>query len=163
MGKNNLYVEYLLGDLESYIISQKAEINSIINEKKELTLKDSAFIFDRFSKSLKKTTDLIKHINEVEDAHLLKHISIITSETLAWILFTLPMIETNIPIFMEDLFVKNRHIVDAIGELLIQFEETIDQPSKIKEIEKELLTQINDISMTISSLSEMIQKGSLPN
>jgi len=64
---------------------------------------------------------------------------------------------------MEDLFVKNRHIVDAIGELLIQFEETIDQPSKIKEIEKELLTQINDISMTISSLSEMIQKGSLPN
>jgi len=71
MGKNNLYVEYLLGDLESYIISQKAEINSIINEKKELTLKDSAFIFDRFSKSLKKTTDLIKHINEVEDAHLL--------------------------------------------------------------------------------------------
>ncbi|WP_457640961.1 hypothetical protein [Persephonella sp.] len=163
MSKNSLYVEYLLGDLESFIISQKAEVNSIISKKRELTLNDSAFIFDRFSKSLKKTTNLIKHVNEVEDAHLLRNISIITSETLAWILFTLPMVETNIPIFMEDLFVQNRHIIDAIGELLVEFEEMIEKPDRIRALDKELLDQINNISMTIGSISEMIKKGSLPN
>ncbi|WP_456401372.1 hypothetical protein [Persephonella sp.] len=163
MGKSNLYVEYLIGDLESFVITQKEEVNSLINKKKELSLNDSVVIFDRFSKSLKKTTNLIKHVNEVEDAHLLKHITLITSETLAWILFTLPVVETNIPVFMDDLTVKNKHIVDVIGELLLQFEDILDKPVKMKEIESEILNQINDISMTISTLSEMIKKGSLPN
>ncbi len=163
MGKSNLYVEYLIGDLESFVITQKEEVNSLINKKKELSLNDSVIIFDRFSKSLKKTTNLIKHVNEVEDAHLLKHITLITSETLAWILFTLPVVETNIPVFMDDLTVKNKHIVDVIGELLLQFEDILDKPVKMKEIESEILNQINDISMTISTLSEMIKKGSLPN
>ncbi|MDQ7056776.1 MAG: hypothetical protein Q9M89_10175 [Persephonella sp.] len=49
--------------------------------------------------------------------------SIISSETIAWIMFTLPIVETEIPVFIDNLILGKPHIIDKLGELLLDIDE----------------------------------------
>jgi hypothetical protein len=163
MEKDSVYIHYLIGDLESYVIDNKAKIEKIINSRENLSVEDSLYIFDKFSNSLKKTTNLIKLSREIEDTGTLRTVSIISSETIAWIMFTLPSVESVIPVFMENLMIDKRHIIDALGELLLEFDELIENPEKLRSVNRELFVMVNDISMFFGHLSEIMRKGAVEN
>ena len=161
--EKNVYIHYLIGELESYVIDNRNKIEKLINNQKKISVQDSVFIFDKFSNSLRKTKDLIKLSREINDRDTLRTISIISSETVAWVMFTLPSIESSMPVFLENLIVYDRHIIDALGELLLEFDEFIETPEKLKAVNPEVFNMINEISMTFGHLSKMIEKGAVEN
>ncbi len=162
MEKNSVYIHYLIGDLENYVIGNRHKIGKILN-KKNLSIEDSIYIFDKFSNSLKKTTNLIKLSNEINDKDTLRTISIVSSETIAWVMFTFPSVESVIPVFLENLIFDKRHIIDALGELLLEFDEFIEKPEKLRSINIEIFNMVNEVSMFFGHLSKMIKKGALEN
>lgn len=161
--EKNVYIHYLIGELESYVIDNKNKIEKLINNQKKISVQDSVFIFDKFSNSLRKTKDLIRLSREINDRDTLRTISIISSETVAWVMFTLPAIESSMPVFLENFIVYDRHIIDALGELLLEFDEFIETPEKLKAVNPEVFNMINEISMTFGHLSKMIEKGAVEN
>ena len=161
--EKNVYIHYLIGELESYVIDNRNKIEKLINNQKKISVQDSVFIFDKFSNSLSKTKDLIQLSQEINDRDTLRTISIISSETVAWIMFTLPAIEPSMPVFLENLIVYDRHIIDVLGELLLEFDEFIETPEKLKAVNPEVFNMINEISMTFGHLSKMIEKGAVEN
>ncbi|WP_297454438.1 hypothetical protein [Persephonella sp.] len=161
--EKNVYIHYLIGELESYVIDNRNKIEKLISNQKKISVQDSVFIFDKFSNSLRKTKDLIKLSREINDRDTLRTISIISSETVAWVMFTLPSIESSMPVFLENLIVYDRHIIDALGELLLEFDEFIETPEKLKAVNPEVFNMINEISMTFGHLSKMIEKGAVEN
>ncbi len=163
MNSTNMYVEFLLGDLESFIISQKNEIDSIVSNKEAVSLEDTAVILEKFSKSLRKTENIIDFVEEVDSIDTLRNISILASETVAWILFTLPTVEKNLPYFAEDFTIYNKHIVDYLADTLLEFESFIEDPMKLKFVGVDIQKNIKNISMTINHLSKVLKKGLLEN
>ncbi|WP_457640233.1 hypothetical protein [Persephonella sp.] len=159
MERDNVYVHYLIGELESYIIDNREKVEKLINSRKNISVEDSVFIFEKFSNSLKKTTALVKLSGEVADRDTLRTISILSSETIAWVMFTLPSVENTIPVFLDNLWVDNRHIIDALGELLLEFDEYIESPEKLSRYNEELYQALNDVSMAFGHLSDMMKKG----
>ena len=161
--EKNVYIHYLIGELESYVIDNRNKIEKLINNQKKISVQDSVFIFDKFSNSLSKTKDLIQLSREISDRDTLRTISIISSETVAWVMFTLPAIESSMPVFLENLIVYDRHIIEVLGELLLEFDEFIETPEKLKAVNPEVFNMINEISMTFGHLSRMIEKGAVEN
>ena len=161
--ESNVYLHYLIGDLENYIIDNKKKIEKIIKSKDKISAEDSVYIFDKFSVSLKKTTHLIKNSSNTSDIETLRTVSIISSETVAWIMFTLPTVESEIPVFIDNLILGNRHIIDALGELLLEIDEFIENPTKLKTSHNELFHTINEVAMFFGHLSEMMKKGIIEN
>ncbi len=161
--EDNIYVYYLIGDLENYVIDNKKKVEKLLKSKSKISTKDGAYIFDKFSVSLKKTTNLIKNSAYVSDIETLRTVSVLSSETVAWIMFTLPNIESEIPIFLDNLILGNRHIIDALGELLLEIDEFIENPTKLKTSNKEFYNMINEVSMFFGHLSNMIGKGVIEN
>jgi len=163
MKKNETYIDFLIGDLEYFILSNRAEINNYILRNEVPSYQKSLDILDKFSKGLKKTSQLITYLDEVEDIERLRNIFIVSSESLAWILFTFPSITEKMPIFIEEFDIKGENLLDLIGKNLLQIEMFIDNPKSSKYISKDLKKEINDIAMTIGHITEMIKKGSLEN
>ena len=161
--ENRAYIHFLIGELETYVLDNKSKVERIITEKKEISIQDGVFIFDKLSSSLDKTKDLIKLSREVDDKDTLRTISIISSETIAWVMFTFPSVEQSIPPFFENFVINNQHIIDALGELLIEFDEFIETPEKLKLANTEIFRAINDVSMTLGYISQMIKKGAVEN
>ncbi|NPA16195.1 hypothetical protein [Persephonella sp.] len=162
MERESVYVHYLIGDLESYVVDNREKVEKLIN-KKDITVEDSIYIFDRFSNSLKKTTALIKLSGEIEDRDTLRTISILSSETIAWVMFTLPSVEATMPLFMENLIFDNRHVIDALGELLLELDEFIENPERLSVLNEELYSMLNEVSMFFGHLSTMMKKGAKEN
>jgi len=162
MERENVYVHYLIGDLESYVIDNREKVEKLINNN-NLTVEDSVYILDKFSNSLRKTTALVKLSKEIEDRETLRTISILSSETIAWVMFTLPSVEAVIPLFMENLMFDNRHVMDALGELLLEFDEFIETPQKLSALNEELHGMLNEVSMFFGHLSNMMKKGAIEN
>ncbi|RMA96118.1 hypothetical protein [Hydrogenothermus marinus] len=163
MKKSEIYIDFLIGDLEYFLFSNKTKINSYVLENHIPTYKESLEILDKFSTGLKKTSQLIKYLDEIEDTERLRNIFILSSESLAWILFTFPSVAEKIPVFLEEFDIKGENILDMIGQNLIQIEMFIDNPKSSKYISKDLKENINNISMTIGHITQMIKKGSLEN
>jgi hypothetical protein len=161
--EGSIYIELLLGDLESYIHSQKNKVNSIVSKKENVSLEDTAIILDRFSKSLKKTVNIMDFLEEVENIDTLRSISILASETIAWILFTLPSVEKNLPYFADEITIYDKHIVDYLADVLLEFEGFIEDPMKLKFIGADLQKSIKNISMTINYMSDILKKGLTEN
>jgi len=162
MEKNNVYIHYLIGDLENYVVDNRLKIEKILN-KKSLSVEDSIYIFEKFSNSLKKTTNLIRLSKEVNDQDTLRTISIVSSETIAWVMFTFPSVEPVIPVFLENLMFDKRHIIDALGELLLELDEFIEKPEKLRSTNLEIFSMVNEVSMFFGHLSKMMKKGALEN
>jgi len=163
MEKESVYIHYLIGDLENYVINNRNKIERLINSKQDISQKEVIFIFNRFSDSLRKTTNLIKLSQEIEDRDTLRTISILSSETIAWILFTFPVVEESIPIFTENLIVEEKHLLDALGELLLELDEFIENPEKLKNFSQYLYKMVNEVSMTFGHLEKIIEKGEIEN
>jgi len=163
MEKDSVYIHYLIGDLESYVIDNRAKIEKLINTKSSMTVEDGVYIFDKFSNSLKKTTALIKLSREIRDRDTLRTISILSSETIAWVMFTFPSVEGTIPVFMENLLIDNRHVVDALGELLLELDEFIENPDRLHVLNEEVYTTLNEVSMLFGHLSTIMKKGAKEN
>ncbi len=159
----SIYVEFLLGDLESFVLAQKNEINSIVSKNENVSIEDTALILERFSKSLRKTEVIIDFIDEVQDVDILRTISVLASETVAWILFTLPVVEKNLPYFAEDITIFDKHIVDYLADVLLEFESFIEEPMRLKFISRDIQKSIKNISMTINHLSNILKKGLIEN
>ncbi len=159
----SVYVEFLLGDLESFIVAQKNEINTIVSKNEDVSIEDTAIILERFSKSLRKTENVIGFIDEIENIDVLKSISVLASETIAWILFTLPVVEKNLPYFAEDITIFDKHIVDYLADILLEFESFIEEPDRLKFISKDIQKSIKNVSMTINHLSNILKKGLMEN
>jgi len=159
----SIYVEFLLGDLESFVLAQKNEINSIVSKNENVSVEDTALILERFSKSLRKTEVIIDFIDEVQDVDILRTISVLASETVAWILFTLPVVEKNLPYFAEDITIFDKHIVDYLADVLLEFESFIEEPMRLKFISRDIQKSIKNISMTINHLSNILKKGLIEN
>ncbi len=161
--EGNFYVELLLGDLESYIISQKSEINNIVSKNENVSVEEAAFILDKFSNSLKKTVNIMDFIDEVSNVETLRNISILASETIAWILFTLPSVEKNLPYFSDEITIYDKNIIDYLADVLLEFEGFIEDPTKLKFIGSDLQRSMKNISMTINYMSEILKKGLIEN
>jgi hypothetical protein len=93
----------------------------------------------------------------------LRTISIISSEIIAWILFTFPAVEDFITVFTENLIIEEKHVLDSLGDILIELDEYIENPAKMKEKDIYLLKAVNDISMGFYYLSKMVEKGAIEN
>ncbi len=163
MGNMDFYVDLLIGDLESFIISEKKKVSDILSKNEDISLEDTVFVLDRLSKSLKKTVNILDFVNQVDNITTLRGISILASEAIAWILFTLPSIEKNLPYFESDFKIYNRSVVDYLADILLELESFIEEPSRIKFIGEDLQKNINYVSMTMSHTSNILKKGLLEN
>ena len=161
MRESNIYVDFLIGDLEAYIYRQKKEINNLLKENVDLSVEQSILIFEKLAQSLKKTSDLIRFLNQVEDVETLRNVCIVSTESLAWVLFTLPTLEMNLPLFVENLKIKDSHIMDIIGENLISLEEMIENPKKLKFMHKEIFEGVKEASLSLGYINKIIQKGAI--
>jgi len=161
--RDSVYIHYLIGDLESYVVNNRAKVERLINRKPAISVEDGVYIFDKFSNSLKKTTALIKLSGEVRDRDTLRTISVLSSETIAWIMFTFPTVENTIPVFLENLIIDDRHVIDALGELLLELDQFIENPEKLPAVNDQLYLMLNEVSMFFGHLSDMMKRGGKEN
>jgi len=163
MAQVNPYISFLIGDLEYFLISNRNEINHYVEKNRDIPYEKSLDILDKFNETLKKATNLMRLTEEVQDELVLRDIFILTSESLAWILFTLPTISDNLPIFVEELSINGESIYDLLGHYLLQLEMYIDKPSLSKETGKTVHQGIADIHSTIDAIVKQIKRGSVEN
>jgi len=159
MKDSNMFVSFLIGDLEYFIVSNRNEINTYIQKNESIPYEKSLAILNKFAETLYKTSELINYIEEIKDKNLLRDMFIISSESLAWILFTLPSLNEKLPIFPEELNINGRSIYDAIGNNLLQIETLIDNPDITPFVAKNLKENIQDISMAIGHIVKMMDKS----
>ena len=160
---NNMYIDFLLGDLEYFLIKNRDEVNKYIQGQTTLSYENSLKILERFNIGLSKANQLMKFVDTTEDYDQVKNIFILSSESLAWVLFTLPSISEQIPIFTEELNIKGQHLLDVIGNSLLHIEMLIDNPLSFKHLTSEIKEEINNISMAIGHITNMIKKGNVEN
>ncbi len=163
MKKSEMYVDFLIGDLEYFIFSNREKMNKLLESNSPPSYESSIEILEKFATGLAKTNQLINHLEEIEDNERIRNIFIVSSESLAWILFTLPSIAEQIPIFTEELNIEGQHLLDLIGNNLLQIEMFIDNPKSSRYLNADIKKGINDIAMTIGHITKMLKKGSLEN
>ena len=163
MKKSEMYVDFLIGDLEYFIFTNREKMNKLLESNKPPSYENSVEILEKFATGLSKTNQLINHLEEIEDYERIRNVFIVSSESLAWILFTLPSIMEQIPIFAEEINIKGQHLLDLIGNSLLQIEMFIDNPKSSKDLNIEIKKGINDIAMTLGYITNMLKKGSLEN
>jgi len=142
MKEDNVYLNYLIGDLESFVFSKRKEIDRIINEKEILDYTDSIYIFNNLAEGLSKTTNLIKHLKETQNPSVIRDICILSSEIISWIIFTLP---------------------SFLGENLIILDEIIEKPEKLNFLYGDILLSIQSVNMGFGYIQRIIEKGKIEN
>ena len=158
MKESNAYIHFLIGDLESFIFSSRSEINSYIQRNELIPYDKSLDLLNKFAEGLYKTYQLIDMLDEIDDIDTLRNIFIVSSESLAWVLFTLPSINEKLSLFLEDY-----SLFDKIGENLLQIEMFIENPSYPKFFFSDIKDNIHNISMTLGHMSSMMKKSSIEN
>ncbi|RUM47652.1 MAG: hypothetical protein DSY47_06645 [Hydrogenothermus sp.] len=159
MRDSNVFVSFLIGDLEYFIVNNRNEINNYIQKNQSIPYEKSLSILNKFAETLSKTSQLINYIEEINDKNLLRDMFIVSSESLAWILFTLPSLNEKLPIFPEELNINGQSIYDVIGNNLIQIEMLIDNPDISPFVAKNLKENIQEISMAIGHIVKMMDKS----
>jgi len=159
MGNSNAYVSFLIGDLEHFILSSRTEISKYIENSSQLSFEETLSIFNRFSETLSKTTQLMEHLDEISDRELLRDVFFVSSESLAWILFALPAINDKLPVFLDEIDINGQNIYDALGSNLLQIESLIENPSATSFVAQSLKNDIKQLSMTIGHIANMINKS----
>ncbi len=163
MSQVNPYIGFLIGDLEYFLISNRNEINPYVEKNRDIPYEKSLEILDKFNETLKKATNLMRLTEEINDEAVLRDIFILTSESLAWILFTLPTISDNLPIFVEELNIGGESIFDLLGQHLLQLEMYIDKPSLSKATGRNVYQGISDIHSTLDAIVKQIKRGAVEN
>ncbi len=163
MEENNVYLNYLIGDLESFVFSKRREIDEFISEKDNLNYTDSIYIFNNLAKGLDKTTNLIKHLKETKNPNTIRDICILSSEIISWIIFTLPSLERGLEIFSYNFRVREKHIIDILGENLIILDEIIEKPEKLNFFYGDILLSIQTVNMGFGHIKKILEKGKLEN
>jgi hypothetical protein len=162
MDEENIYLNYLISDLENYVFLHRKKANNLLSGE-SLGKEDSLYILEKINKTLVKVENLLKILKDVHDVHLKRHICIISSESLSWKLFTLPNIEQQLPLFSENMRIKGTHIMDMLGEYILLLEEIIEQP-KIPLYQYQILSKkINDISMALGYIYNMSKRSEEEN
>ncbi len=162
MDEENIYLNYLISDLENYVFLHRKKANSIIS-KGDFSQEDSLYILEKITETLVKTENLLRILNEIRDNNLKKHICIISSESLSWILFTLPNIEQQLPLFSENMRINGTHIMDILGDFILLLEEIIEQPKISQSSYFSLMRKISDISMALGYIYSLSKKGGKEN
>ncbi len=163
MKEDNVYLNYLIGDLESFVFSKRKEIDRIINEKEILNYTDSIYIFNNLAEGLNKTTNLIKHLKETQNPSIIRDICILSSEIISWIIFTLPSLERGLELFSQGFHIKEKHIIDILGENLIILDEIIEKPEKLNFFYGDILLSIQNVNMGFGYIQKIIEKGEIEN
>ena len=162
MGKY-MYLYILLGNLESHLIKDKKEIEEIL-KKDNFKIEDGLTILKSFNDSLVKANQILENLENVrDDEDLIQSVIILISESLSWILFTLPILPEKLPFFKEEFLIKNENVLDVIGNNLINLESFLDKPSEILFISRNLRNSINEILNVINFLKKGLEKSLIVN
>ncbi len=161
MDEENIYLNYLISDLENYVFLHRKKANNLLSDN--LTKEGSLYILEKINETLVKTENLVKILQDVKDINLKRHICIISSESLSWVLFTLPNIEQKLPLFSENMRINKVHIMDMLGEYILLLEEVIEQPKISLNQYQNLSKKINDISMALGYIYNISKKGGEEN
>ncbi len=162
MDEENIYLNYLISDLENYVFLHRKKANNLLSAE-NFSKEDSLYILEKINKTLIKTENLLKILKDVNDVNLKRHICLISSESLSWILFTLPNIEQQLPLFSENMKINGIHIMDMLGEFILLLEEIIEQPKMSLNSYHILSKNINDISMTLGHLYNVSKRSETEN
>ena len=158
-----MYLYILLGNLESYLLKNREEIENIL-KKDKFQIEDGLLILDRFNSSLVKTNQILENLEKFEgDEDLIQSVIILISESLSWILFTLPTLPEKLPFFKEEFLIKNENVLDIIGNNLINLESFLEKPSEILFLSKNIRNSINDILNVINFLQKGLEKSLIVN
>ena len=158
-----MYLYILLGNLESYLLKNREEIENIL-KKDKFQIEDGLLVLDRFNSSLVKTNQILENLEKFEgDEDLIQSVIILISESLSWILFTLPTLPEKLPFFKEEFLIKNENVLDIIGNNLINLESFLEKPSEILFLSKNIRNSINDILNVINFLQKGLEKSLIVN
>jgi hypothetical protein len=150
----DIYVYFLLGSFENFLNKNRKEFSSLLEEE-SITLEDGIRILSTFKSSLSKIDHILELVSKSEDKDLVKMALAISSDNLAWLLFSLPTLYEKFPIFPEEFLVFQENIIDVIGTNLIDIENLLEKPSDVEFI----LINIKDNIKTISSVIETILRN----
>ncbi len=158
-----MYLYILLGNLESFLIKNREEIEKLLN-KNQFKLEDGLTVLESFNSSLVKTSQILENLEDLEgDEELIKSVIILIAESLSWILFTLPTLPEKLPFFREEFLIKNENVLDIIGNNLINLESFLEKPSEIFFLIRNLKNSINDILNVINFLQRGLEKSLIVN
>ncbi len=163
MKENNTYLEYLISDLEFFLVLKRKKVDEYINNKDFIDYKDSIFIFDHLVEGFNKTTNLLKHLNETKNSNLIRDVCILSSEMLSWIIFSFPSIEKNLEVFVYDFKIGKKHIIDHIGENLIILDELIEKPEKLSFFYNDILNSMQELNMSFGYIQKLIKSSQEEN
>ncbi len=150
----DIYVYFLLGSFENFLNKNRKEFSALLEEE-SITLEDGIRILSTFKSSLSKIDHILELVSQSEDKELVKMALAISSDNLAWLLFSLPTLYEKFPIFPEEFLVFQENIIDVIGTNLIDIENLLEKPSDVEFI----LINIKDNIKTISSVIETILRN----
>jgi hypothetical protein len=162
MDEENIYLNYLISDLENYVFLNRKKANNLLSAD-NFSKEDSLFILEKINNTLVKIENLLKILKDVKDTNLKRHICIISSESLSWVLFTLPNIEQQLPLFSENMRINGLHIMDMLGEFILLLEEIIEQPKISPILYQMVIKKINNISMSLGYIYTISKKGEVEN
>jgi hypothetical protein len=158
----NIYIYFLLGNFENFLNKSKQEFSHILEEN-SLSLEDSIKILTTFKSALEKTDHILELVSKSDDTDLIRMALAVSSENLAWLLFSLPTLYEKFPIFPEEFLVFQENIIDVIGTNLIDIESIIDRPEDVEFILVNIKDNIRTISSVIETLLRNVEKNILEN
>jgi len=160
-----MYLYLLLSNLESYLIQKRKYVEKLLNED-NLKIKDGMKILKSFENTLIKTNQILDTLNSLDekaDEDLFKSVIILISESLAWILFTLPSLPEKLPFFKEEFLINNENVLDIIGNNLINLESFLNEPSEILFIKNSIKGNVSSILNVITYLYKGLEKSLVLN
>lgn len=163
MKENNPYLEYLISDLEFFILNRRKKVDEYLKDKEVLDYKDSVYVFKFIVEGFSKTTNLLEHLKETKNSNLIRDVCILSSEVLSWTLFAIPSLEKNLEILTFGFKIGNKHMIDIIGENLIILDELIEKPEKLSFFYPDILSSIQDINMSFGYMQKMIDSSTKEN
>jgi len=158
----DIYVYFLLGNFENFLIRSKKEFTPLLEEDK-LSLEDGIRLLSTFKNSLNKIDHILELVSLSDDKDLARMALAISSDSLAWLLFSLPTLYEKFPIFPEEFLVFQENIIDLIGTNLIDIENLLDKPDNIEFILMNIKDNIKTISSVIETLLKNLQRNVLEN
>ena len=158
----DIYVYFLLGNFENFLNKSKKEFSHLLEEE-YISFEDGIKILTTFKNSLAKIDQILELVSNSDDTDLIRTALAVSSDNLAWLLFSLPTLYEKFPIFPEEFLVFQENIIDVIGTNLIDIENLIEKPKDIEFILLNIKDNIKTISSVIGTLLRNLEKNILEN
>ncbi len=156
-------LDYMIYEVESFIYFKQKKVDSLIKEKDVLSPQDSIFIFRNFSESLRKISNILYKIFEIDNKKKIDEICDISLSTLGWIIFTLPSLEIYTSLFPENFKIHNRDIVDFLAQNMLEIENLKDNLSTLKSYSLDIADNLKEASMFFGYLTQISEKNMFYN